>query len=109
MQQNFIIVCETAVVDQQSNNLSLFNIFSNINTIGVPAIHPSFTVVTNYSGGNGEYDYGVSISHEDGIEIAKMDGKINFGEGKNAQFISKFVGLSFPKFGNYYIKTTIDR
>jgi len=108
IQQNFVIVCESAVIDQQTKNLSLFNIFSNINSLGVPAFHPSFVVVTNFSGGRGEHDHSIAILHEDGTEIAKMKGKINFGEGKNAQHIGRFIGVPFPKFGKYHIKIFID-
>jgi len=107
--QNFAIICESAVIDKYTNNLYLLGIFSNINAVGVPAVHPSFAVVTNFSGGEGEHNHKIIIRHEDGTEIGKLEGKINFGgTEKNAQYIGRFLGFPFPKYGKYFAHIYID-
>ncbi|MCK9578402.1 hypothetical protein M0R01_02835 [bacterium] len=107
IKQNFTIICESAIIDQYTNNLYLLGIFSDINTQGVPAIHPSFSVVTNFSGGEGEHDLIITICHED-TEIAKLEGKINFRNGDTAQYIGKFINFSFPQYGKYNVYIYLD-
>lgn len=109
IKQNFVIICESAVIDKYTNKLYLLGIFTNINTKGVPAVHPVFTVVTNFSGGEGEYVHKIVIRHADGTEIGKLEGKINLGhDSKNAQYIGRFVGFPFPKYGTYYVYIYVD-
>ncbi|MEW6407800.1 MAG: hypothetical protein AB1465_03860 [Patescibacteria group bacterium] len=108
IQQNFVIVSESAIIDKFTNNLYLLGIFSNINTTNVPAIHPSFTITTNFSGEDGEHDHKILIKHEDGTEIGKLEGKIKFVGGQNTQYIGRFIGFPFPKYGIYNISIFID-
>lgn len=108
IKQNFIIVSESAIIDKFTNNLYLLGIFSNINTVNVPAIHPSFTITTNFSDGEGEHFHKIIIKHEDGIESGKLEGKINFINGQDAQYIARFIGFPFTKYGVYYINVYID-
>ncbi len=107
--QNFIIVCESASIDKDSNKLSLFGIFTNISAKNIPAIHPTLFVVTNFSGGEGEHTHKIIISYEGSEEIGKLEGKIVFGpDGGNAQYLGRFIGLPFPKYGIYYISVYVD-
>jgi len=109
IKQNFTIICESAVIDKFTNNLYLLGVFSNINTGGIPAIHPSFAIVTNFSGGENEHNHKIIIRHEDGTEVGKLEGKINFGVGdQNAQYIGRFIGFPFPKYGKYHVYIYID-
>lgn len=110
IKMNFVIVCESAVVDKYTNNLYLLGIFSNINTKGVPTAHPAFNVVTNFSGEGGEHVHKIVISYEDGTEIGRLEEKINFGSGanRNTQFIGRFMGFPFPKYGLYNVRVYID-
>lgn len=109
IKQNFVIVCESAIIDKNTNNLYLLGIFSNIRAAGIPAVHPSFVVVTNFEGGEKEHAHKIIIRYEDGLEIAKLEGKILFNKDHhNAQYIGKFLGLPFPKFGVCYAYIYID-
>lgn len=108
IKQNFIIICESAVVEKDTNNLSLLGIFENIFAPGVPAMQPKFAVVTNFEGDAGEHDHKIVIRHESGDEIATLEGKINFVENQKAQYIGKFIGLPFPRFGKYVIEIYVD-
>lgn len=109
IKQNFTIICESAVIDKDTNKLYLLGIFTNINTKGVPAVHPLFTVVTNFSGGKGEHNHKITIQDDNGVEMGKLEGKINFGDGdQNAQYIGRFLGFPFPKYGTYYAYIYVD-
>lgn len=109
IQQNFAIICESAVIDKYTNKLYLLGIFTNINAKNVPAIHSGLVVVTNFSGGAGEHDHKIIIKHDDGTEIGRLEGKIRFSpEGKNTQYIGRFIGVPFPKYGAYYAYIYVD-
>lgn len=108
IKQNFVIVCESAVIDKYTNKLYLLGIFTNISAKTFPAVHPFFTVVTNFREGVGEHPHKIVIRHEDETEIVKLEGKINCESGKNAQYIGRFIGLTFPKAGIYYAYVYID-
>ena len=108
IKQNFIIVCESAVIEKGTNNLYLLGIFENIFTAGVPVIQSNFAVVTNFEGGVGEHSHSIVIRHESGDQVGKLDGKINFAVNSRAQYIGKFLGFPFPKFGKYTIEVYLD-
>lgn len=108
IKQNFVIICESAIIDKSTNNLYLLGIFDNISTIKLPAIHPKFAVITNFEGGTGEHSHRIMIRHELGEEVAKLEGKINFISNLKAQYIGNFIGLPFPKFGKYIVEIYVD-
>ncbi len=108
IKQNFILICESAVIEKDTNNLYLLGIFDKIFAPRTPAIQPRFAVVTNFEGGTNEHDHRIVIRHESGNEIAKLEGKINFGSNQKAQYIGKFIGLPFPKFGKYIVEIYVD-
>ena len=105
---NFVIICESVIVDKETNNLSFLNIFENIIASGVPAIHPKFTIITKFEGGVGEHNHKIIISHESIGGVGTLSGKINFGENQKTQYIGRFVGFTFPKFGKYMIEIYVD-
>jgi len=108
IKQNFIIICESAVIEKDTNNLYLLGTFENVFAPGAPAIQPKFAVVTNFEGGTGEYSHKIVIRHESGDELATLEGKINFVSNQKAQYIGKFIGLQFPKFGKYVIEIYVN-
>lgn len=108
IKQNFVIICESAIIEKDTNNLYLLGIFENISVPGIPAIQAKFAVVTNFEGGAGEHAHKILIRHESGGELAVLNGNINFGSNQKAQYIGKFIGFQFPKFGKYIIEIYID-
>lgn len=108
IKQNFVIVCESAIIERDTNNLYILGVFENIFTSGTPAIQPKFAVVTNFEGGLGQHDHQIVIKDDSGNEIAKLGGKINFAGNNKAQYIGKFIGLKFPKYGKYSIEIYVD-
>ena len=54
---NFLHICENAIVEQGSGNLSIIGIFENLNAQNFPAMHPSMTIVAGFENKNpGVYD-----------------------------------------------------
>jgi len=54
---NFLHFCESAIVEQGTGNLSIINIFENINAQSFPALHPTMSVVAGFENNNpGIYD-----------------------------------------------------
>jgi len=109
IQQDFIIVCESAMITEGSKNLNLFGIFEYMSAPGVPVIHPKFCVVTKFEGGEGEHSHDIIIRYEaTKEEIAKLKGKIVFSPNKKAQYIGTFIGFPFKNFGKYIIEIYVD-
>src|SRR3989344_3668110 len=104
IKQNFIIICESAVIEKDTSNLYILGTFENIYFSKTPALHPKFAVVTKFEEGIGEHSHKIVIRHESGEEAGKMEGKIIFGSNQKAQHIGKFIGFLFPKFGKYMIE-----
>ena len=88
MKQNFLIICETAIIDKDTNKLSIIGIFDNMSSAGIPVLS-TFTVVSRFDDGTEQHDHKIIIRSESGVEIAKLDGKIAFGSNKIAQYIQK--------------------
>jgi len=109
IKQNFVIVCESAIIEKEGNTLYLLGIFENIYTDVVPAAHPQFAIVTNFKEGVGEHYHKIVIRHyESKNEAGKLEGKINFGSNQKAQYIGRFIGFPFPKFGKYIIEIYVN-
>ena len=108
IKQNFILICESAVIEKDTNNLYFLGVFDNISAPRIPAIQPKFAVVTNFEGGEGEHSHKIVIRDQSGNEVVKLEGKINFISNQKAQYIGKFIGFSFPKFGEYVIEIYVD-
>ncbi len=108
MRQEFVIVCESAIVAKDTGNLYILGIFENVSVPGVPVLQPKLVVVTRFSEATGEHKHEIVIRHDSGIETARLQGKINFGTNNKAQYIGTFIGLTFPKIGMYYIEIYAD-
>lgn len=108
MIQNFVIVCESAIIEKDTSNLYILGTFDNVIAQTVPTIQQKFSIVTNFKDGDGEHKHKILIRHEGGGEIAVLEGKISFGSTKKAQYIGKFIGVPFEKFGKYIIEIYVD-
>lgn len=109
MKQNLLILCESAIIEAETNKLSLIGIFENMRSDDTPTIYPKFTVFTRFEEGSGQHDHKILIRHEDsGDIVVELSGKINFGANGKAQYIGNFIGIPFPKFGKYKIEIYVD-
>lgn len=108
MKQEISIICESVILDKNTNKISLIGMFDNMTSAGVPTVYPKFSVFTRFEGGEGEHNHKIIVRHEAGNPIAELSGKINFGTNKKAQYVGEFIALPFPSFGKYKIEIYID-
>ncbi len=104
---NFAHVCDQVILAQGTNNVTLVNIFNEIQTKEFPAMHPRFSFISNTSGPKGKYNEEVEIVDPDGNVIATSQGEIVFsGSGPN-NFIVNFINFIFKKQGKYSVRVKI--
>jgi len=107
MKQNFLLVCESVILDKLTGNMSLIGLFDKFMSPGTP-IFANFAVVTRFEGGSGEHNHKILVKNSSGSEIARLEGKIKFGENNNTQYIGRFAGLPLKEFGKYMIEAYVD-
>ncbi len=105
---NFFHVCESAIVEQGTGNLSLIGIFENINAQNFPATHPSMVVAIGFENKNpGIYDIELMFLDEKG-EILKLPAKVNIGANLKGNFIYKIAMYQIPREATQKIKLNYD-
>jgi len=105
---NFLHVCEQVIIDT-TGNISVINIFNQINSLNFPAIHPKFCIFCNIIGyQTGRYDIEIIINNEN-VPVATVKGKIEIASLKSeANFIANFINFRFDKEGDYGIEVKVD-
>lgn len=94
---NFFHVCEGAIIEQGSGNLSIIGIFENINAQTFPAMHPTMSVVVGFENNNpGLYDTELEFLDEKG-GILKVPAQINVGINGKCNWIYKIIGYQIPR------------
>lgn len=102
---NFLHICENAFTDEKGR-LSVINIFDEIRSKGLPAIHSRFSIVSNISGELREYKQKIKIISPSNKEIVGVEGDIKT-TGKN-NFIVNFLNVVFPEIGKYQIQIFVN-
>lgn len=101
---NFLHVCENAIVEQGTGNLSIIGIFENINATSFPATHPTMSIVIGFENNNpGIYDVELVFLDEKG-EIFKAPSKINIGTNLKGNFVYKIAMYTIPREATQKIK-----
>jgi hypothetical protein len=101
---NFLHFCESAIVEQGTGNLSIINVFENINAQSFPALHPSMTIVAGFENNNpGIYDVEI-IFLDETAEIVKIQSKVNIGINLKGNFITKIAMYQIPREATQKIK-----
>jgi len=94
---NFFHVCENAIVEQGTGNLSIIGIFENLNAQSFPVMHPVMSVVVGFENNNpGIYDIELVFLDEK-AEILKLPAKINIGTNGKGNWVYKIVGYQIPR------------
>ncbi|KKR42934.1 hypothetical protein A2356_02100 [Candidatus Nomurabacteria bacterium RIFOXYB1_FULL_39_16] len=94
---NFFHVCENALIEQGTGNISIIGIFENINAQNFPAMHPSMSIVVGFENKNpGIYDVEFEFLDEKGT-ILKIPAKVNIGTNGRGNFLNKIVGYQIPR------------
>ncbi len=106
----FAHICENVIV-AKNDNLSIINIFNQINADNFPAVHPSLVVVIGAIGTEGEYEVNIQIKKKEGEQLVapqlltnKM--KIPKFPAQGRLFI-KFSPLVIKSDGNYEITISV--
>ncbi len=101
---NFFHVCETAIIENQTGNMSIIGIFTNINAQKFPALHPQMTLVANFEADKpGPYDVELVFLDEVG-EILKTQNKIIIGNNLKGNWVNKVVIYTVPREATQKIK-----
>ena len=109
MKVNFCHICEMAFVSRDNNTLNIIRIFNRIHAQSLPAIQPRFFVVFNVSGVAGTYKYTIKILDPDKVSIANSDDGFTIQSPDSpAGILTEFVGLTFPKHGEYTMSLWVD-
>lgn len=94
---NFFHVCENAVIEQGTGNISLIGMFQNINAQSFPAMHPVMVVVVGFENNNpGIYDVELVFSDSKG-EIMKTTSKVNIGVNGKGNWLNKIALYQIPR------------
>jgi len=101
----FKAICESAIVDRESGNLSIIGIFENVISDKFPAVHPRACFVFSVSGNpgqRGEYSFDVTDSSGNKIfDGASKPREYAIGPNGKVNLIANLVGLNLPHKGVY--------
>jgi hypothetical protein len=101
---DFFHVCESAILEQGTGNVSIIGIFGNINAQSFPALHPSMAVVVGFENNNpGIYDFELVFLDEVG-EILKIPTKVNIGTNLKGISANKIAMYQIPREATQKIK-----
>jgi len=106
----FAHICENVIV-AQNGNLSIINIFNQINAKSFPAIHSNLTVVVGAGGEEGEYEVNIQIINTQDYKLisslkAPIKMKIPKSPAQGRLFVN-FSPLVIPSDGYYEINISI--
>jgi hypothetical protein len=82
MRFDFAVVCDYALIDQYGK-LSVLGIFQHIWVSQFPTVHPRLHLVLRLKGSRtevGQHQVQIRLTNEEGKEIIKGDGNVNFAE-----------------------------
>ena len=92
----FMHVCENAIIEQGTGNITVVCIFQNINAENFPALHPTMDIVVGFEGEPGAYEIEFVFSDEK-EKILTMPSKFNIGQNRKGNLVDHFVGYSIPR------------
>jgi hypothetical protein len=102
MKVQIFAVSETAVIDQSSNRVSLFNLFENSNAVSFPIIIQSMTIVASIVKEDEDGDDGLNLSVRISIDeesIFEFPAEVAFLGQKLARSITHLQGMVITKPG----------
>ncbi|MDD5739064.1 MAG: hypothetical protein PHY72_04075 [Candidatus Pacebacteria bacterium] len=106
----FAHICENVIV-ANNGNLSIINIFNQINADIFPAVHPSLTVVIGATGEEGEYEVNIQIKkqgEEQPVATQLLPSKMKIPKlPAQSRLFVKFSPLAIKSAGNYEIIISI--
>lgn len=109
MQIEFAHICDNVIL-ANNGNLSILNIFNQINSLSFPAAHSRLTVVVGVTGEKGEYPLSIKIIQKSNsrviAELPPTDMKVP-DRPNQGRFFVPFSPLVIPEAGQYEIQISI--
>ena len=98
---NYFMMGEAALIDKETGNLSIINIFENINSTVFPAKHPKFTVVANFTAARPEnLRCHIDLDIPGSGRVKGQDFSFNTeSDNQKIQIINNFVDVVFAEEG----------
>jgi hypothetical protein len=106
---NFTIICDD-VRQEMGGKLSLMGLFENIYAQKFPAVHPRMAILTEWSGGQGEFAIKMRVLAPDGkTVIRETKSKMTLG-GVNYKHrdVSLHLNVEFKAPGTYWVENYLD-
>lgn len=93
----FLHFCESAILENGTGNLSLINIFENINSTNFPSAHPVVAIAVGFeSDKEGTIDAELQIVDEEG-ELFKGQATIKIGPSLKGNWVNKIPMYQIPR------------
>ena len=110
----WFVLCENAVVDNPTNNISIFTCIENMEVSALPAVMPSITFVFYLFKDDQQdlsavsFKYRVMAKPPEGDAIQLVFGEVNESPGSRFRVRHAFRGLRFEKVGTRWFTLEID-
>jgi hypothetical protein len=106
-----LVVCEHAIVEERTRDLSLINCFTYRKVKSFPTLPLKMAAVAFLVDGLGEGDLDLNILQlSTDKEIFRMRRRISIDDSLNvARLIIRFAGLVFPSEGGYEVSLRVDK
>ena len=107
---NFTIICDD-VRQEMGGKLSLMGLFENIYAPKFPAVHPRIAILTEWSGGQGEFGIKMRILAPDGkTVIRETNSKMSLnGVNYKHRDVSLHLNVEFKTPGTYWVENYLDK
>jgi hypothetical protein len=108
--QGFLVLCDTANVDQATGKLNAIGVFDRIRSRNFPFVHRSCAIVAKIACVEGKHEAAVYFKDSAGEDFMPPCKPVNFVSppmGSNT-LILEVRGLRFPKEGFYEIQLFVD-
>jgi len=106
------ILCENTIIDKETNNISLINVFDSLNTERVPFRQAKIVVFVYWyleTKKEIEIQQTVRLIDPDKEEIASLNIGVNFNRNKRRNGSTfNFVGVRFDKVGEHKFQLLVD-
>ncbi len=106
---NFTIICDD-VRQEMGGKLSLMGLFENIYAPKFPAVHPRIAILTEWSGGQGEFGIKMRILAPDGKTVIRETNSKMTLSGVNYKHrdVSLHLNVEFKTPGTYWVENYLD-
>lgn len=104
-----LFVCDSAIVNGASGNLSIIEMYFEMKTHALPIINPKFTIVTSFVGDQGEYKVRIKIITPDKKNLAYIEKTVQIKRPSGAgNLIGTFINVPFQIEGIYLIEVLVE-